>query len=40
MIADVMANKKFQSKIKEYLLDAENWIYLLYLSHSFIFLFQ
>ena len=37
MIADIMTNKKFSSQLKSYLLDVENWIYLLYLSHSLIF---
>ena len=36
MIADIKNNKKFQSMVE----DAENGIYLLYLSHYVIFLFQ
>ena len=39
MIADIMTNKKIWT-IKNYLLDAENWVHLLYLSHNLIFLFQ
>ena len=37
IIADIITNKKFQLTI---LLDAKNWIYLLYLSQYLIFLFQ
>ena len=39
MIADVMTNKKSQT-ITIYFLHAENRVYLLYLSHSFILEFQ
>ena len=42
MIADIMTNKRFQAlqEIQEKDLDAENLIYLLYLSHSLILVFQ
>ena len=40
MIADIMTNKKFQSIIKDFLLDVENQIFHLYLSLGLIFLFQ
>ena len=40
MIADMNTNKNLEQSSKNYLLDARNWIYLLYLSHSLIFLFQ
>ena len=39
MIADINTNKKFRAIVKE-LLNGENWIYLVYLSHNLIFLFQ
>ena len=40
MIADIMSKKNFKSQSENYLLDAENWIFHLCLSHSLIFLFQ
>ena len=40
MIADIMTKKNFKSQSENYLLDAENWIFHLCLSHSLIFLFQ
>ena len=39
LIADIMTNKKLQA-IMNYLSNAENWIFPLYLSLSLIFLFQ
>ena len=39
LIADIMTNKKLQA-IMNYLSNAENWIFSLYLSLSLIFLFQ
>ena len=40
MIAHTMTNKKCQAITKNYLLDAGNWICLLFLSNHFIFVFQ
>ena len=40
MIADIMTTKKFQSIIKNYLLNEENQIFHSYLSLNIIFLFQ
>ena len=40
MIADIMTNIKFQAIIKEFFLDAENWIFHLCSSLSLIFLSQ
>ena len=39
LIADIMTNKKLQA-LMNYLSNAENWIFPLYLTLSFIFLFQ
>ena len=41
MSADIMANKKFQAIIKELFIRCRKlYIYLFYLSHNIIFLFQ
>ena len=40
MVMDIMAIKRFKPWTNYYLLDPENWVYLLYLSHDLVFLFQ
>ena len=39
-IAGIMTNEKCRPWLKNYLLEAENWIFLLRLSQNLIFLFQ